>query len=162
VIAEKQAPSAPDFTAVDSQGVSIQLSDYLGKRNVVIVFNRGFFCPYCRRHMTQLRRDYQKYVERDTEIIAVGPEDAKKFTKWWHKHEMPFIGIPDPKHVIAKLYSQKFKLFKGGRMPALAVVDKNAKLRLMHYADSPGDIPSDQEILSLLDALNKENGYNTK
>ena len=77
------------------------------------------------------------------------------FTTWWHEHQMPFIGIPDPKHDIAKLYNQEFKLFKGGRLPALMVIDKEGKIRLMHYADSPSDIPSDEEILTLLDNLNK-------
>ena len=108
--------------------------------------------------MAQLRQDYQKYVELNTEVIAVGPEDAKAFTNWWHEHQMPFIGIPDPKHDIAKLYSQEFKLLKGGRMPALAVIDKKGKIRFMHYGDSMSDIPSDEEILSLLEALNKEEG----
>ena len=105
--------------------------------------------------MAQLRQDYQKFVERNTEVITVGPEDANAFTTWWHEHQMPFIGIPDPKHDIAKLYNQEFKLFKGGRLPALAVIDKEGKIRLMHYADLPSDIPSDEEVLALLDNLNK-------
>ncbi len=33
---------APDFEAVDSAGNKIRLSDYLGTKNVVLVFNRGF------------------------------------------------------------------------------------------------------------------------
>jgi peroxiredoxin len=40
---KKQAPAAPDFTATDSEGIIIRLSDYKGKKNVVLVFNRGFF-----------------------------------------------------------------------------------------------------------------------
>jgi peroxiredoxin len=106
--------------------------------------------------MAQLRQDYQKFVERNTEIIAVGPEDASAFTNWWHEHQMPFIGIPDPKHEIAKLYNQQFKLVRGGRLPALAVIDKEGKIRKMHYANLPSDILSDEEVLSLLDSLNKE------
>ena len=106
--------------------------------------------------MAQLRQDYQKFVERNAEIITIGPEDANAFTNWWHEHQMPFIGIPDPKHDIAKLYNQEFKLFKGGRLPALAVIDKEGKIRLMHYADLPSDIPTDEKVLSLLDNLNKE------
>jgi peroxiredoxin len=39
---EKQAHIAPDFTATDSEGRTIQLLDYRGKKNVVLVFNRGF------------------------------------------------------------------------------------------------------------------------
>ena len=109
--------------------------------------------------MAQLRQDFQKFVESNTEIIAIGPEDANTFTNWWHEHQMPFVGIPDPKHDIARLYNQQFKLLRGGRMPALAVIDINGRVRLMHYADSPGDIPSNQQILSLLDELVQEESH---
>jgi peroxiredoxin len=40
---ENQNPIAPDFTANDSEGRTIKLSDYKGKKNVALVFNRGFF-----------------------------------------------------------------------------------------------------------------------
>ncbi len=106
--------------------------------------------------MAQLRQDYQRFIENNTEIVTVGPEDVKGFTSWWHEHQMPFIGIPDPKHDIAGLYSQEFKVLKGGRLPALIVIDRDGKIRLSHYADSPSDIPSDEEILALLEKLNKE------
>jgi peroxiredoxin len=108
--------------------------------------------------MAQLRQDYQKFVQRNTEIITVGPEDADSFSKWWHEHEMPFIGIPDPTHEIAKVYNQQFKLLRGGRLPAMAVIDKAGIIRLMHYADLPSDIPTDEEILALLDKINNEAG----
>jgi len=110
--------------------------------------------------MAQLRQDYQKFVERNSEILTVGPEAADGFTKWWHDHQMPFIGIPDPKHDIANLYKQEFRLIKGGRLPALEVIDREGRIRLMHFGNSPGDIPTDEQILALLDELNKEN-HNT-
>ena len=107
--------------------------------------------------MAQLRQDHQKYVERDAEVIAVGPEGPKDFTQWWHDHEMPFTGIPDPKHKIAKLYSQRFNILKAGRLPALMVIDKEGKLRFRHYGESMSDIPTDEEVLKLLDRL--QNGH---
>jgi peroxiredoxin len=33
---------APDFSAVDSEGKTVRLSGYRGKKSVVLVFNRGF------------------------------------------------------------------------------------------------------------------------
>jgi peroxiredoxin (alkyl hydroperoxide reductase subunit C) len=34
---------APDFTLADFKGDEIRLSDFRGKKNVLLVFNRGFF-----------------------------------------------------------------------------------------------------------------------
>jgi peroxiredoxin len=106
--------------------------------------------------MAQLRQDYQKFVERNTEVIAIGPEEKEEFTSWWHDHKMPFTGIPDPQHLISKLYNQKSKILKGGRMPAMALIDKDSIIRFTHFGDSMSDIPSDDDILSMLDDLNKE------
>jgi peroxiredoxin Q/BCP len=106
--------------------------------------------------MAQLRQDYPRFLEQNTEIIAVGPESANAFTKWWHEHQMPFVGIPDPKHNIGRLYNQQFKILRGGRLPALAVIDRGGEIRFMHYSDLPSDIPADEDILALLAKLNKE------
>jgi peroxiredoxin len=34
---------APDFSLIDFKGNEVRLSDYKGKKNVLLVFNRGFF-----------------------------------------------------------------------------------------------------------------------
>jgi peroxiredoxin len=152
----KKDTIAPDFTAIDSEGRTVNLSDYKGKKKVVLVFNRGFFCPHTRRHMAELRQDYQKFVDRNTEVITIGPEDAKVFAEWWHNEQIPFVGIADPEHVIANLYGQKVNILKFGRMPAMLVIDKEGKIRYVHYGNSMSDIPQDEENLSLLDGLNKK------
>ncbi len=35
--------SAPDFTLTDYKGNEVHLSDFQGRQNVLLVFNRGFF-----------------------------------------------------------------------------------------------------------------------
>jgi peroxiredoxin len=42
MIDKQKAKLAPGFTATDTDGHTIRLSDYKGKKNVVLVFNRGF------------------------------------------------------------------------------------------------------------------------
>ncbi len=37
-----ETPLATDFELVDTHGNAIRLSDYRGKKSVVLVFNRGF------------------------------------------------------------------------------------------------------------------------
>ena len=106
--------------------------------------------------MAQLRRDLKQFAKRGVAILVIGPENADKFASYFSKHRLPFIGLPDPKHQVLKLYGQEIKLFKFGRMPAQVLVDKSGVARYVHYGNSMSDIPSNDELLSLVDELNQE------
>jgi len=69
---------------------------------------------------------------------------------------MPFVGIADPEHAIADMYGQQVKLIKLGRMPASLLIDRSGKIRYKHFGESMSDIPEDQQILSLIDDLNRD------
>jgi peroxiredoxin len=106
--------------------------------------------------MAQLRQDYEKFIERGAEIIVVGPDSQTAFKDYWTNNDLPYIGLPDPKHLVANLYGQQVKLLKAGRMPAMMVIDKAGRIRFKHYANSMADIPHNKAILNLLDKLNEE------
>ena len=78
------------------------------------------------------------------------------FAAYWETNELPFVGVPDPKHTVLDRYGQQVKLLKLGRLPAQVVVDKVGTVRYAHYGRSMSDIPPNQEILSLLDDMNAE------
>jgi peroxiredoxin Q/BCP len=103
--------------------------------------------------MAQLRQHYPEFVARDTEVVVVGPEDARAFAEYWQRESLPFIGLPDPQHSILKLYGQEVNLFKLGRMPAQVLIDKQGVARFVHYGHNMQDIPSNEEILSLVDEI---------
>lgn len=103
--------------------------------------------------MAQLRLDFEEFEKRDTLVVAIGPEKAEAFRKYWEKNDLPFIGLPDEKHSVLKLYGQQVKLFKLGRMPAQMIVDRQGILRYVHYGHSMEDIPENRELLELLDGL---------
>jgi peroxiredoxin Q/BCP len=104
--------------------------------------------------MAQLRQDYQEFVTRNVEVVVVGPEDAQAFCEYWEKERLPFIGLPDPKTSVLRLYGQEVNLFKLGRMPAQVLVDKAGIARYVHYGHNMSDIPSNKEILALVGKLN--------
>ena len=103
--------------------------------------------------MAQLRRDYSKFLDSGTVVVAVGPDSPEAFSKYWSEHDLPFIGLPDPKHLVLKLYGQEIKLFKYGRMPAQALIDKAGYVRFIHYGHDMTDIPSNEEMLGLIASL---------
>ena len=104
--------------------------------------------------MAQLRQDYPQFVARDVEVVVVGPEDAQAFGEYFRKESLPFIGLPDPKASVLKLYGQEVNLFKLGRMPAQVLIDKAGIARYVHYGHNMSDIPENKELLSLADELN--------
>ena len=106
--------------------------------------------------MAQLRRDYDQFVERDAEIIVIGPDAAAAFARYWEKEALPFVGLPDPEHQVADIYGQQVKFLKLGRMPALLVIDKQGYIRYRHYGRFMSDIQRNGEILNLLDQLDEE------
>lgn len=147
---------APDFTLADFEGNPFQLSSYRGQKNILLILNRGLICPFCQRHMMQLHQEIEEFDKRNTLIVTVGPENANSFIKYWSKHELAFYGVPDEEHIVAELYGQEVKVLKLGRLPAQMIIDKNGILRYVHYGRDMEDIPSNQEILSFIDDLDKE------
>lgn len=103
--------------------------------------------------MMQLHQDIKAFEAKDAAIVVIGPENAGGFKAYWKKNGLPFIGLPDEKHMVLKLYGQKVNLFKLGRMPAQMIIDKGGMLRYVHYGHSMEDIPGNDELLSLLDSL---------
>ena len=106
--------------------------------------------------MAQLRQDYQEFVERDSEVLVVGPDTARAFKDYWERENLPFVGLADPNHIVANRYGQEVKLLKFGRLPAMMVIDKQGMVRYRHYGASMQNIPPNSQILALLDALNQK------
>ena len=106
--------------------------------------------------MAQLRQDYAEFEARGAEIIVLGPEKPDAFARYWEQENLPFIGLPNPKSTVLKLYGQEVKLFKLGRMPAQLIVDRTGTVRYVHYGHSMSDIPPNEELLTLLDHLNSK------
>lgn len=105
--------------------------------------------------MAQLRQDYHLFLDRQTVILTVGPEEPSEFRSYWRENSLPFIGLPDPRHAVLKLYGQQISLFKLGRMPAQIVIDKKGIARFVYYGNSMMDIPANEEMIAVLDELNQ-------
>lgn len=86
--------------------------------------------------------------------MAVGPNSPAAFEQYWRNENIPFVGLPDPDHTIARMYRQQVNLFKMGRMPLSCIVDKKGYIRFAHYGVSMQDIPSNEELLHVIDELN--------
>jgi peroxiredoxin len=106
--------------------------------------------------MAQLRQDHAQFVARNAEVLVVWPDDAKTVRDYCQKEKLPFPNLIDPGHEVASRYGQEVNLFKLGRMPTMAVLDRDGVVRFEHHANGMQDIPANSKILTLLDELNQE------
>jgi peroxiredoxin Q/BCP len=84
----------------------------------------------------------------------VGPDPLSTFQQYWSDQKISFIGLPDPSHSVARTYRQEVNLFKLGRMPLNCIIDARGYVRFAHYGKSMSDIPSNEELLQVIDELN--------
>jgi peroxiredoxin Q/BCP len=100
-----------------------------------------------------MRDAYADFKARGVEIVAVGPDGSDSFKRYWAKEGIPYVGLPDPDHVVAKQYRQEVNLFKLGRMPLNCIVDKDGRIRYVHYGASMSDIPDNETFLNVIDEI---------
>jgi peroxiredoxin Q/BCP len=104
--------------------------------------------------LARLRDEYEQFTRRGAAILAVGPNSRATFEQYWRRENIPFTGLPDEDHAVARTYRQEVNLFKLGRMPLNCIVDREGYIRYAHYGASMRDIPSNAELLRVIDELN--------
>lgn len=97
-------------------------------------------------------------MKREAEILIIGPDSHQAFKSYWAKEKLPFPGLADPDHQVAKQYGQKVSLWKLGRMPEIVIVDKQGYIRFVHHAKNMRDYPALEELYAVLDALGAAEG----
>ena len=69
---EAVGKKAPDFELESIAGEQIKLSDYLGKKNVVLFFNEGSMCyPACWNQMAELGNDSRFNTENNIVALSI-------------------------------------------------------------------------------------------
>ncbi|MDO8754564.1 MAG: aminotransferase class I/II-fold pyridoxal phosphate-dependent enzyme, partial [Anaerolineales bacterium] len=85
-------------------------------------------------------------------VVLVNPNSPTG--QYWEKENIPFIGLPDLDHTVAREYRQEVNLFKLGRMPLNCIVDIEGRIRSAHYGSSMSDIPDNETFLNVIDQIN--------
>lgn len=71
---------APAFTLPSTKGGEVSLSDYAGKKNVLLYFQEGIMCAPCWEQVEDIQKVYDKFQQLDIEVltITVDPMNALK------------------------------------------------------------------------------------
>lgn len=140
---------APDFTATDATGQRVALSDFLRKKNVVMIFYQGSFCPVCGRQLENIQSRLSDFRAQDAEVLAISSDDVTHALKTLGEHGLSFKVIPDDDLQIIKRYGVLNVAKNNIAWPAVFVVDKQGIVRLSHADRNYTRLYSDEILNSL-------------
>jgi peroxiredoxin len=166
------ASKAPDFKAKDQNGKDIKLKDLLKQGKVVLVFYRGYWCPYCNKELSRLQDSLQLIKDKGATLIAVSPEKPENISKTIEKTKADYSIIYDEGMKIMKAYDVEYEMQENtvtryrnsgldiekingdnGKylpVPAIYIIDKESTISYRFFEPDYKKRPSVLEILSHL------------
>ncbi|MFO0809875.1 MAG: redoxin domain-containing protein [Gemmataceae bacterium] len=150
------------LTFVDSDGKSVDLIEYRGKKIVMLVFMRGYpgeICPNCSAQTSRLIRNHAEFVKRDTEVLMVFPGPKEHLDKLIAAGRaradnavVPFRILLDPDFVAVDKLGIRGSLAK----PSTYILDKQGRVRFAYVGAYTTDRPSVKGMLDQIDRLKDE------
>jgi peroxiredoxin len=168
----KNGDMAPDITGMDQNGKSVELKKLLTRGDVVVVFYRGQWCPYCNKQLSKINDSLSLITAKGATVIAVTPETADNIKSTIKKTKASYPIIEDKDMTIMKSYKVNFavdaetitKYKKYGidfekanganganlPVPATYVIGKDGTIKYVFFNADYSKRPSVKEILDNL------------
>lgn len=166
------ASKAPDFRAKDQAGNEVRLKDLLKKGKVVLVFYRGYWCPYCNKELSRIQDSIGLIRSKGATVVAVSPEMPENVAKTVEKTKADYPVVYDEGMKIMKAYDVEYEMQentvtryrnagldiekingangKNLPVPAIYIIDKESKITYRFFEPDYKKRPSVREILDNL------------
>jgi peroxiredoxin len=145
--------AAPEFSLKDQSQKEVKLSDFKGKKNVVIVFYPLDWSPVCTNEHICLVNDMKRFEQLDAQVLGVSVDSV-----WSHKAFAEKMGIHyplladfQPRGAVGSLFGV-YLADKGITGRAIAVVDRDGKLAWFKNYDIP-TVPDVNEVAEAISKL---------
>jgi peroxiredoxin len=141
---------APDFTLRNEDGEKVSLSDYRG-RKVMLVFYPGDFSPVCGDQLSIYQEVKPEIAEKGVELVGISVDSF-----FAHKAFQEKIGIDttllsdfEPKGEVARAYGSYVEKM-GFANRTLVLVDENGTVAWTYESPNSGEFPGANVIFDAL------------
>lgn len=119
---------APDFTLPSQMGDTVTLSEYFGKKNIVLYFYPKDESPGCTREACKFRDSYEQLTNLGAEVLGVSAQSVESHKSFATHYGLPFLLLSDTDNKVRRLYGVPSTLnILPGRVTY--VIDKNGVVR---------------------------------
>ena len=99
----KKGDQAPQFSALDQDGIRHQLADYAGKKLVVFFYPKAN-TPGCTAEACDLRDNFAQFETNNYALLGVSADNAKAQANFRNKFEFPFPLLADENKAVIEAF----------------------------------------------------------
>lgn len=149
---------APDFTLFSSSKEKVTLSDFNGKKNVLVLFFPQAFTGVCTTELCSVRDDIANYSNANAEVLAISVDSIFTLAKFKELQQLNFTLLSDFNKEVSTSYHSIYDSFtdmnmKGVSKRSAFIVDKAGIIQYAEVLESAGDIPNFATINEVLAKL---------
>jgi peroxiredoxin Q/BCP len=100
----KEGSKAPDFSVLDDRGNSVKLSDYFGKKKLVLFFYPKADTPGCTREACSFRDARERIEAKGATAIGISMDAVDKQAKFRDKYDLNMLLLSDAKKLVVNTY----------------------------------------------------------
>jgi peroxiredoxin Q/BCP len=100
----KVGDKAPDFTLPSQMGDNVVLSEFLGKKNVVLYFYPKDETPGCIKEACTFRDNYEQLTSLGAEVLGISGQSVESHKAFATHYGLPFILLADVDNKVRELY----------------------------------------------------------
>lgn len=139
--------NAPDFKLKAYPSGEYSLSQFKGKKNVILAFYPKDDTPGCTAENCAFRDDLSKFNESNTQVFGISCDDVKSHETFSKKFNFTHLLLVDVGGEMARKYGC-YKEEKGYSSRKLFVIDKNGKIQKIIDG-----MPTNSELLEFVKSL---------
>lgn len=129
----KVGDRVPDFSLPSQTGTTVNISDLIGKKSLVIYFYPKDDTPGCTAESCAFRNSYEVFIDAGAEVIGISADSPQSHQQFAQKYNLPFTLLSDSDNRVRKLFGVPATLFVlPGRVTY--IIDKEGIVR--HIFDS--------------------------
>jgi peroxiredoxin (alkyl hydroperoxide reductase subunit C) len=146
----KVGDTAPDFVLKSANREDWRLSDFRGKKNVVLAFVPFAFSSVCSAQLPSYEAELDRFRDLDTEVVSISMDSPFALTAWAKNINTSFPLLSDfyPQGQIVDRYGVRHQAGMAER--ALFAIDKEGVIRFIEIQDSPGNMPDNENLFEAL------------
>ncbi|MCB1025900.1 MAG: AhpC/TSA family protein [Acidobacteria bacterium] len=106
----KAGDKMPEFNLPNVKKENVSSSDLLKRSNLVVVFYRGAWCPYCNLYLKRLQGSLQDFKKNGGELVAISVENPDNSLSVAEKNKLEFTVLSDKNLDLARKFRLVYQL----------------------------------------------------